>query len=54
MACSEAKYYYLLLSGKVTVGILAGCAAKCCFDEGSLFLEVSIRCLIGDLIMRKK
>ena len=26
VSCSEAKYYYLLLSGKVTVGIFAGCA----------------------------
>ena len=47
MACSEAKYNYLLLSGKVTVGILAGCAAKRCFDEGSLFLEVSCFHLLG-------
>ena len=47
MACSEAKYDNLLLPGKVTVGILAGCAAKRCFDEGSLFLEVSCFHLLG-------
>ena len=41
VSCSETKYYNLLLSGKVAVGIFAGCAAECCFDEGSLFLEVS-------------